>query len=758
VDANRRITVSRNGSPGEKLVRKKMLDDDTDATPKMCYQGKGGEVRLEVASDNLITLEGAGKFTRKPPSKLVQCLSSVAMLAVAIISLVSEKYLSGALLLCFTVFSFALQFVQPGSCLRVLLAKIISLPPKMLKIGGWNVNFRDAFWTAMGTLVALLPCIPAFMSNVDVGMFLGAVICAFVLLDLVCCGPCMNAVITVFRVLFGFSFALASLVFYFGKFDVAFTFDGFTFDVTTVTFSVFLSAALVMLKGLTEWLKNRLVAPDLMSLVPDLDDLTLSVSLPEVSVNLQDLIDAGLVREGIAALRSMLEGKLMDIDYLKYLQDAAHKLMDVVLKKAVETARMLAQNLFQGAFQELKSKAEAHMTTACAAFAARGLHDGRNRELVEEMLPQVEQLVEDVLRPGAETCTTISEALRTQVDTLDSTVTKAEYLVGLDIFQSVRVGAWLLKMRSERIAAAAEEAKTSCTTAQSSEKPIGVATATFTKSIQNIQEKIQSAVSKVDKLLDVTAMKAARVLGKIASLDTLKSQLAESRQELQVMCDSINEAVQLSESMCVDADGENKTKIVDICALMNRVSESAQKVAAKQDDVDTELAAKTEKVSELTKERLEKLIDVHEGGNDALDAVVGTYCQLAETVSKARGIHGEMDEVVSQVESLSEQLSTVAEQGAALVASLKANDAQASAEVLAEHLDKVGAFLASPTVAIMTSIEELGSQALEKLFDNLAKALDIELDKLEKKAGEPPKANEADEHNSIEPNTSRIEL
>merc|ERR1712217_995236 len=181
-----------------------------------------------------------------------------------------------------------------------------------------------------------------------------------------------------------------------------------------------------------------------------------------------------------------------------------------------------------------------------------------------------------------------------------------------------------------------------------------------------------------------------------------------------------------------------------IGSSLDRVCERSLKLATLQDGIDSELETKAGMVSEIARNRLEALIDMYEGSSDAFDEVVATYREMTENVCKARGLHGEVDEVVSKIESLAERMGALSDHSAALVVSLKANDQQASAEVLEECLDKVGAVLAAPITEILTAIELLGSQSLEKLFDTIAEILEIEQNKLEKETSPNMTAEEPD--------------
>jgi len=128
----------------------------------------------------------------------------------------------------------ALYFAKPGSIFSMAIAAIAEAPPK---------RYRRHFWKVVGTVVALLPCAPAFLSGTHLGIATGAA----ALVGAILCLIGYDSLAAWIEISAGFAFALLALL------EQQQLKDSDQ-RAGTVMVAVFLSAALILVKGLDGWL------------------------------------------------------------------------------------------------------------------------------------------------------------------------------------------------------------------------------------------------------------------------------------------------------------------------------------------------------------------------------------------------------------------------------------------------------------------------------------------------------------------------
>merc|ERR1719221_635952 len=123
-------------------------------------------------------------------------------------------------------------------------------------------------------------------------------------------------------------------------------------------------------------------------------------------------------------------------------------------------------------------------------------------------------------------------------------------------------------------------------------------------------------------MMQMTRNRAAKIIGKITSLDYLKEQLEQAKKEFTSMAETVKNVEAMSATVTKAKEVEEKALAEveeKIKGLMEQLSESTSKVITLQEEIVAELDAKKAKVHELTKDRFES---VYEGGNDMLDPFV----------------------------------------------------------------------------------------------------------------------------------------
>lgn len=615
-----------------------------------------------------------------PYAKQRKILPGALMLVLGLLSLILEQWSTGAVLCCLAVATVSLVYLTehtlwfPRICMTIQ-----NLPPP---------NIRDQFWKAVGFLVSVLPGIVALASGKSLGYFIGVLIIGFAIMDLL--APDLWAMHIVYaRLSTGLLF---SLVMYAVAIDVQLN------GVSDIgDFSVFISVGLFTLKGFMGWLES-LVADEIPFSGTGVPSMP---GLPAMSA------DFGLEQMHMDALQTLKDHMPLGSAWAKLLLEALRRLAWRLVRHCVASLRKTVDAITGAKFKELRKFAE-----DAIGVTLKILSDDLSLEKVtlhhdklEPLEVGLAKLIDEVLKPTVDKAEKLAGAMRKEVEKLDKPISLAEKVVNADAATATAAAFKMSKSRYQEISTKATKAKdeTMAVTPEAQGLTRAAQVAKLRIRIQAIRQDVKRVTMR-----DTNPRKSNDGGKPEAGKDERKRNLLQAMQEL-------DQAAEVAEVAA--AGEESKVDTGSLAKALETVNKKAEQVIDSIGKLEENSAAEgaTSQLERARAELRELLDDVSPLANlaDALSAVQGT-------VASARATHDGALGVIEQFANVAATGKHVLKQGESLLKQTreaKAKKEETKKETLHELANNVGLLLAGPSIALLTSVEELCKEVVENIFN-----------------------------------------